>query len=104
VKVSLQVHTKERLLSNLDSLEIVSMRTLENGLDSGLFLREDNSLIQWTEGEEPCVLWEDIEGGSFRGIYSVGDWNRDGLIDYLRTDTCWYCTSNHVLILGEKEL
>ena len=104
LKASLHLHTKEVLLSDLRATEIVSMRTLESGLDSGLFLRKDNSLIQWTEGEEPCVLWEDIEGGSFRGIYSVGDWNRDGLIDYLRTDTCWYCTSNHVLILGEKEL
>ena len=100
---SLRIQEKESLFDSQESLKIIQVQTLDNGKDQGLFLHRNGNLIRWDEGKSPCILWKGIDHGDFRFISNMSDWNQDGILDFLRAESCWYCTSNHVLILGEED-
>jgi hypothetical protein len=59
--------------------------------------RNNGQLIRLIE--EPCIAMEltSIETSKMMGL---GDWNRDGHLDWAGFITCAECTSNHLLYLG----
>lgn len=59
--------------------------------------RNNGQLIRLIE--DPCVAMEltSIETSKMMGL---GDWNRDGYLDWAGFITCAECTSNHLLYLG----
>ena len=81
----------------LDS-QIVNI-SLHNKSDAVYIYTAQNQILQWSQGKKPCLLIPSIELERPATI-SFGDWNNDELTDYLTFDSCWYCTSNHLLHLG----
>ena len=60
-------------------------------------LQESGDVVRLDDN--PCVTMKlsALEEIRFQG---VGDWNRDGLLDWVGFVTCAGCTSNHLLYLG----
>ncbi len=78
-----------------------AIRNRKGGLELYLFDAED-VLYRWSESEpELCRLTEiTLPSRDLNFEESFGYWNDDDIVDILTTRTCVYCTSNHVLLVG----
>ena len=58
-------------------------------------------IYRWSENEGLCQLSESsIPLNDLMYEESFGYWNDDDIVDISTTRTCMYCTSNHILFLG----
>ena len=66
-----------------------------------MMLDAQGTIYRWSELEGVCQLSENALGQNDT-MYeeSFGYWNDDDIIDVATTRTCMYCTSNHMLLLG----
>ena len=103
---SLQMGYKEILDKDIPDSSLQLVRTRPDGRDEIFFLSPSKELFHWIEEDDICILWKNIGEGAgsiWRRSFDVGDWNQDGILDYIHSETCWYCSSNHVLTIGEIE-
>ena len=88
---------KEMVLGGLDDGEIITITTLGRDFDT-VVLHHQNDVIMWSQEEGGCTLLSNYRKNALR---DVGYWNNDKILDLLVSHTCSYCTSNHMLFIGQ---
>ena len=91
------------LLDNLEDASILDVSTLNQNTDF-VFIQQGEQIIVWSADREPCLLYTSFskpKRNPFMTEIAFGDWNQDNVIDALQTISCAYCTSNHMLWVGQ---
>ena len=104
VSVQGSLQPREVVMKELDDVSILDVSSLGQNKDF-VFLQNKETIFVWTKDKEPCLLRTSFfkpRMYPFMTEISFGDWNQDGIIDATQTISCSYCTSNHILWIGQQ--
>ena len=81
------------------TLELTRMQVIQRKSNVEVYGLDETSGRVIRASNEPCWILEfDLQ--QMKQFHALGDWNRDGYLDWAGAVTCAECTSNHLLLLG----
>ncbi len=98
-----QTAPSETLATDLPPLRIRQVVTSPSGEEQAVLTDERAHVFRWTETMGLCQLSEQgIGTDSLQYGPSFGFWDDNEVLDVLAIRTCAYCTSNHLLMVGNR--
>ena len=94
---------KSALATDLGDLDVLQIMETPNGIQWLLKGLTDN-IVLLKENEDPCQMIDDLQKMqpmNKRNKVHFGYWNNDTKLDFITSNTCIYCTSNHILHIAQ---